>query len=50
MRAEFTKHTSSADRFVTLVSLLWVFAKENLAMELGPNPTRDDSEAAHTIV
>jgi integrase len=41
MRAEFTKHTSSADRFVTLVSLLWVFAKENLAMELGPNPTRD---------
>jgi integrase len=32
---------SVADLAVTLLSILWLFAKETLAMQLGPNPTVD---------
>ena len=33
--------TFTADESVMLLSMLWLFAKEQLAMRLGPNPTAD---------
>jgi integrase len=33
--------TSTADLATILLSILWTFAKENLAMQLGPNPATD---------
>jgi integrase len=33
--------TFTADESVMLLSMLWLFAKEHLAMRLGPNPTTD---------
>ncbi|MBN8958020.1 MAG: tyrosine-type recombinase/integrase [Rhizobiales bacterium] len=40
MRAKF-KSTSTADLSVIVLSNLWTFAKETLALDLGPNPTTD---------
>ena len=37
----FLPHTFTADESVMLLSSLWVFAKEDLGMQLGPNPTTD---------
>jgi integrase len=33
--------TFTADESVMLLSMMWLFAKEHLAMRLGPNPTAD---------
>lgn len=41
MRSDFMRSTSSADLAVILISMIWIFAKEVLALDLGPNPTRD---------
>jgi integrase len=41
IRSKFLPHTFTADEVVMLISTLWSFAKEHLAMRLGPNPTRD---------
>jgi integrase len=41
IRARFLPSTSTADESVMLLSMLWLFAKEHLAMRLGPNPTAD---------
>jgi integrase len=41
IRKRFLPHTFTADEVVMLLSVLWVFAKEHLAMPLGPNPTTD---------
>jgi integrase len=41
IRARFLPATFTADEAVMLLSMLWQFAKEHLAMRLGPNPTRD---------
>jgi integrase len=40
MRQHF-RSSSLADKAVMLIGVLWVFAKENLAMQLGPNPVTD---------
>jgi integrase len=41
IRSKFMPATFSADISVMLLSTLWTFAKEHLAMRLGPNPTTD---------
>jgi integrase len=41
IRERFLPATFAADESVMLLSMLWVFAKEHLAMQLGPNPTTD---------
>jgi integrase len=41
IRSRFLPHTFTADEVVMLLSILWVFAKENLAMRLGQNPATD---------
>jgi integrase len=41
IRSRFLPATFTADEAVMLLSMLWVFAKEHLAMRLGPNPTTD---------
>src|SRR5262249_34077379 len=41
IRERFLPATSIADEAVMLIGVLWVFAKENLIMQLGPNPTTD---------
>lgn len=41
IRSRFLPATFTADGAVMLLSTLWTFAKENLAMKLGPNPTTD---------
>jgi integrase len=41
IRSRFLPATFTADSTVMLLSTLWLFAKENLAMRLGPNPTTD---------
>jgi integrase len=41
IRQRFLPSKSIADEAVMLIGVLWVFAKENLAMQLGPNPTTD---------
>jgi integrase len=41
IRSRFLPATFTADEAVMLLSTLWTFAKEHLAMKLGPNPTRD---------
>jgi integrase len=41
IRQRFLPAKSVADEAVMLIGMLWVFAKENLAMQLGPNPTSD---------
>jgi integrase len=41
IRSKFLPHTFTADEAVMLLSTLWSFAKEHLAMRLGSNPTRD---------
>jgi integrase len=41
MRSNFMRSTSSADLVLVLISSIWIFAKEVLALDLGPNPTRD---------
>ncbi len=41
IRQRFLPATFTADEAVMLLSTLWVFAKEHLAMRLGPNPTTD---------
>jgi integrase len=41
IRKRFLPATFAADESVTLLSMLWIFAKEYLAMRLGPNPTAD---------
>jgi integrase len=38
IRQKFTA-TSKADLAMTMLRILWTFAKEELAMDLGPNPT-----------
>ena len=40
IRQRFTS-TSKADLAVMLLRMLWVFAKENLAMDIGPNPAAE---------
>jgi integrase len=41
IRLRFLPATFAADEAVMLLSMLWIFAKEHLAMRLGPNPTTD---------
>jgi integrase len=41
IRSRFLPATFTADESVMLISMLWIFAKEHLAMKLGPNPTTD---------
>jgi integrase len=41
IRSRFLPATFTADEAVMLLSMLWLFAKEHLAMRLGPNPTAD---------
>lgn len=41
IRQRFLPAKSVADEAVMLIGMLWVFAKEDLAMQLGPNPTTD---------
>jgi integrase len=41
IRSRFLPATFTADEAVMLLSTLWIFAKEHLAMKLGPNPTTD---------
>lgn len=41
IRTRFAPATFTQDRSVMLLSTLWTFAKENLAMRLGANPTTD---------
>jgi hypothetical protein len=41
LRQRFLPAKSVADEAVMLLGMLWVFAKENLATQLGPNPTTD---------
>jgi integrase len=41
IRSRFLPATFTADETVMLLSMLWLFAKEHLAMRLGPNPTTD---------
>jgi integrase len=41
IRSRFLPATFTADEAVMLLSTLWLFAKEHLAMLLGPNPTTD---------
>ena len=41
IRSRFLPATFTADEVVMLLSTLWIFAKEHLAMRLGPNPTAD---------
>jgi integrase len=41
IRSRFLPATFTADEAVMLLSMLWLFAKEHLAMRLGPNPTTD---------
>jgi integrase len=41
IRSRFLPATFTADEAVMLLSTLWIFAKENLAMRLGSNPTMD---------
>jgi integrase len=41
IRSRFLPATFTADSTVMLLSTLWLFAKEHLAMRLGPNPTTD---------
>jgi integrase len=41
IRTRFLPATFTADEVVMLLSMLWIFAKEHLAMRLGPNPTTD---------
>jgi integrase len=41
IRSRFLPATFTADEAVMLLSTLWTFAKEHLAMKLGPNPTTD---------
>jgi integrase len=41
IRSRFLPATFIADEAVMLLSTLWTFAKEHLAMKLGPNPTTD---------
>jgi integrase len=41
IRKRFLPATFAADEAVMLLSTLWFFAKEHLAMRLGPNPTAD---------
>lgn len=41
IRSKFLPATFTADEVVMLLSMLWLFAKEELAMRLGPNPTTD---------
>jgi integrase len=41
IRSRFLPATFTADEAVMLLSMMWVFAKEHLAMKLGPNPTTD---------
>jgi integrase len=41
IRSRFLPATFTADESVMLLSMLWLFAKEHLAMRLGPNPTTD---------
>jgi integrase len=41
VRKRFLPATFTADESVMLLSMIWVFAKEHLAMRLGPNPTTD---------
>jgi integrase len=43
IRSRFLPATFTADEAVMLLSTLWAFAKEHLAMNLGPNPTTDIS-------
>ena len=45
IRQRFTA-TSKADLAVMLLRMLWVFAKEVLAMDLGPNPAAEIQKAA----
>jgi hypothetical protein len=44
IRSRFLPATFTADEAVMLLSTLWTFAKEHLAMKLGPNPTTDISK------
>jgi integrase len=41
IRSRFLPATFTADEAVMLLSMLWQFAKEHLAMRLGPKPTTD---------
>jgi integrase len=41
IRSRFMPATFTADEAVMLLSTIWIFAKEHLAMKLGPNPTTD---------
>jgi integrase len=41
IRSRFLPATFTADEAVMLLSMLWLFAKEHLALRLGPNPTMD---------
>ncbi len=41
MRQRFLPSTSQADMAVIVLRILWVFAKEELAMQLGANPASD---------
>jgi integrase len=41
IRSRFLPATFTADEVVMLLSTLWIFAKEHLAMRLGPDPTTD---------
>jgi integrase len=41
MRSRFLPATFTADEVVMLLSTLWIFAKEHLAMRLGADPTTD---------
>jgi integrase len=41
IRSRFLPATFMADEAVMLLSTLWIFGKEHLAIKLGPNPTTD---------
>jgi integrase len=47
IRSKFLPSTCTADQSVMLLSMLWLFAKEHLAMRLGPNPTTDVRKLHH---
>ena len=50
IRSRFLPAIFTADEAVMLLSMLWQFAKEHLAMQLGPNPTTDVKKTAQAVM
>ena len=50
IRSRFLPAIFTADEAVMVLSMLWQFAKEHLAMQLGPNPTTDVKKTAQAVM